>query len=118
MVGTSKKGTFLYLGRFTRVQRDAPMLCTTQYLQFKCLTTSGQQLLVQTLDRSHLCLVRGDDQITFLQACRSCGAWHSDALHQQAGNVRETGGTDRKSTRLNSSHGYISYAVFCLKKKK
>src|SRR2546422_7056361 len=39
------------------------------------------------------------------------------------GGVRETrgrlrrGGGDRKSTRLNSSHGYISYAVFCLKKK-
>src|SRR2546422_5916971 len=29
-----------------------------------------------------------------------------------------TGNRDRKSTRLNSSHGYISYAVFCLKKKK
>src|SRR2546422_1980602 len=29
-----------------------------------------------------------------------------------------SGGGDRKSTRLNSSHGYISYAVFCLKKKK
>src|SRR2546422_8391435 len=29
-----------------------------------------------------------------------------------------THSTDRKSTRLNSSHGYISYAVFCLKKKK
>src|SRR5687768_18569647 len=28
------------------------------------------------------------------------------------------GPADRKSTRLNSSHGYISYAVFCLKKKK
>src|SRR2546422_5271855 len=28
-----------------------------------------------------------------------------------------TGDGDRKSTRLNSSHGYISYAVFCLKKK-
>src|SRR2546429_9258766 len=27
-------------------------------------------------------------------------------------------GADRKSTRLNSSHGYISYAVFCLKKKQ
>src|SRR2546429_3124085 len=27
-------------------------------------------------------------------------------------------GADRRSTRLNSSHGYISYAVFCLKKKK
>src|SRR5205809_6103891 len=31
---------------------------------------------------------------------------------------RSERGTDRKSTRLNSSHGYISYAVFCLKKKK
>src|SRR2546429_8341270 len=31
--------------------------------------------------------------------------------------ARATAG-DRKSTRLNSSHGYISYAVFCLKKKK
>src|SRR5260221_3767595 len=29
-----------------------------------------------------------------------------------------TGGSDRKSTRLNSSHTVISYAVFCLKKKK
>src|SRR2546422_4129240 len=28
------------------------------------------------------------------------------------------GDRDRKSTRLNSSHGYISYAVFCFKKKK
>src|SRR2546422_2917857 len=36
------------------------------------------------------------------------------ALH---GVVRATK-EDRKSTRLNSSHGYISYAVFCLKKKK
>src|SRR3989449_5641325 len=31
---------------------------------------------------------------------------------------RVPGSLDRKSTRLNSSHGYISYAVFCLKKKK
>src|SRR2546429_4418237 len=34
----------------------------------------------------------------------------------QGAGVRNQG--DRKSTRLNSSHGYISYAVFCLKKKK
>src|SRR5690554_7676732 len=32
--------------------------------------------------------------------------------------IRMTGGEDRKSTRLNSSHVRISYAVFCLKKKK
>src|SRR5205809_5652254 len=40
-----------------------------------------------------------------------------------ASSTRTSGGlglglADRKSTRLNSSHGYISYAVFCLKKKK
>src|SRR5205809_7687533 len=33
-------------------------------------------------------------------------------------NQRTVSRRDRKSTRLNSSHGYISYAVFCLKKKK
>src|SRR5437868_9896299 len=32
--------------------------------------------------------------------------------------ARRTGSADRKSTRLNSSHVSISYAVFCLKKKK
>src|SRR2546422_7778462 len=32
--------------------------------------------------------------------------------------IRNLFSLDRKSTRLNSSHGYISYAVFCLKKKK
>src|SRR5207245_9724302 len=32
--------------------------------------------------------------------------------------IEETGEEDRKSTRLNSSHGSISYAVFCLKKKR
>src|SRR2546429_4901838 len=32
--------------------------------------------------------------------------------------VGHSGQRDRKSTRLNSSHGYISYAVFCLKKKR
>src|SRR2546422_7360352 len=36
----------------------------------------------------------------------------------QLGAGRERAEQDRKSTRLNSSHGYISYAVFCLKKKK
>src|SRR2546422_6770056 len=35
-------------------------------------------------------------------------------VHEEDGALRR----DRKSTRLNSSHGYISYAVFCLKKKK
>src|SRR6266436_7977394 len=43
------------------------------------------------------------------QGCRPPGG-----LVRRGGEDRQ----DRKSTRLNSSHGYISYAVFCLKKKK
>src|SRR3712207_7611200 len=38
-------------------------------------------------------------------------------LHRRV-DLRDLGGIDRKSTRLNSSHANISYAVFCLKKKK
>src|SRR2546422_6037357 len=38
--------------------------------------------------------------------------------HRPEDSSRAQEGGDRKSTRLNSSHGYISYAVFCLKKKK
>src|SRR3712207_6940650 len=44
-------------------------------------------------------------------------AWR-DGLDTIAGWVGVTGYPDRKSTRLNSSHANISYAVFCLKKKK
>src|SRR5206468_12569750 len=38
--------------------------------------------------------------------------------HAESGGQRRKGIGDRKSTRLNSSHDQISYAVFCLKKKK
>src|SRR5205809_4715848 len=48
-----------------------------------------------------------------LVAARSGGRTRSRRLRKSH---RRWG--DRKSTRLNSSHGYISYAVFCLKKKK
>src|SRR3989449_5860951 len=39
-------------------------------------------------------------------------------FQRYGGNLGAAKSVDRKSTRLNSSHGYISYAVFCLKKKK
>src|SRR2546422_4653376 len=42
----------------------------------------------------------------------------NDVLPEQRAQSEFAAGRDRKSTRLNSSHGYISYAVFCLKKKK
>src|SRR2546422_5265160 len=51
------------------------------------------------------------------------GFWRLCRPPISAGGGQPTGrgtspASDRKSTRLNSSHGYISYAVFCLKKKK
>src|SRR5207248_6450021 len=53
------------------------------------------------------------DGFAFAESAQFAGA----ALDDRAGNVvRER--RDRKSTRLNSSHRTISYAVFCLKKKK
>src|SRR2546429_9065951 len=47
-----------------------------------------------------------------------CAAFLEGLRGLGAGRGRLAGAGDRKSTRLNSSHGYISYAVFCLKKKK
>src|SRR2546422_6703247 len=43
---------------------------------------------------------------------------HAAQLADHGASFRVQHRGDRKSTRLNSSHGYISYAVFCLKKKK
>src|SRR2546422_6969871 len=55
-------------------------------------------------------LATGRDEFIRTLAARGVGtSVHWRPLHMQP---------DRKSTRLNSSHGYISYAVFCLKKKK
>src|SRR2546429_4460728 len=46
------------------------------------------------------------------------GNWLRRLAEPTRGRLAWLGRKDRKSTRLNSSHGYISYAVFCLKKKK
>src|SRR2546429_1072924 len=52
-------------------------------------------------------------------ACADLGTQELREQLREARRARqERGVRDRKSTRLNSSHGYISYAVFCLKKKK
>src|SRR5690606_39929415 len=50
------------------------------------------------------------------EAFRPAGAFRHRGRRSQPG-VLEPGVLDRKSTRLNSSHVKISYAVFCLKKK-
>src|SRR2546422_1502034 len=63
-------------------------------------------------DALPICLVGGDrlDLPLAEEAARGVDLLGGQRVALQRG--------DRKSTRLNSSHGYISYAVFCLKKKK
>src|SRR3712207_8058831 len=65
------------------------------------------------------------DYVSWRDANRSFSAlalwtWSSHAFSGDAGEAERVEGAsvDRKSTRLNSSHANISYAVFCLKKKK
>src|SRR5690554_7735065 len=58
-------------------------------------------------------------RLTERRAPRSPPArWPPDPVSAAAAPHPAAGGEDRKSTRLNSSHVRISYAVFCLKKKK
>src|SRR6266436_9415056 len=54
------------------------------------------------------------------QPAQNVPIWHPEVWNYGFGGpkLRGDAGQERKSTRLNSSHGYISYAVFCLKKKK
>src|SRR2546422_3761958 len=66
----------------------------------------GLRWLDLALDQAH----KRDEQAVERQALNARGA-----VALVSGRIDEA---DRKSTRLNSSHGYISYAVFCLKKKK
>src|SRR3712207_7614625 len=47
----------------------------------------------------------------------ACAAWQDKARSGALGRTDRPEDRDRKSTRLNSSHANISYAVFCLKKK-
>src|SRR2546429_1436975 len=67
-----------------------------------------------TLFRSLRCRERKAAQFPHQQFCAARTDDRANLQMPLAGGVV----LDRKSTRLNSSHGYISYAVFCLKKKK
>src|SRR2546422_7238208 len=71
-----------------------------------------------TLFRSRVPLEHRRDHADLGAEERNAGAVDEAGLHDQPlGECPRQGARDRKSTRLNSSHGYISYAVFCLQKK-
>src|SRR2546422_4218906 len=60
-----------------------------------------------------------EHHVRLVRVHRGPAALARDRRHGVGGELaRLPARRDRKSTRLNSSHGYISYAVFCLKKKK
>src|SRR2546422_7774720 len=68
-----------------------------------------------TLFRSWAVFLRNHDELTLEMVTDE----DRDYMYREyATDKRMRINVDRKSTRLNSSHGYISYAVFCLKKKK
>src|SRR5687768_17928144 len=69
------------------------------------------------------------DVLSSEYVCSTCGCvsnekiYNNDLPYFEKGEYKDKSRigmpeSDRKSTRLNSSHGYISYAVFCLKKKR
>src|SRR5699024_11525532 len=58
-----------------------------------------------------------DGLVVVLKGCY-CQDWSKDLILEDLHVIGATEDGDRKSTRLNSSHVSISYAVFCLKKKK
>src|SRR5687768_18095213 len=71
--------------------------------------------------------IRSASAIGEIHACPRCGGmvhivpppgWTAENQSAPQAIAVAAVSADRKSTRLNSSHGYISYAVFCLKKKK
>src|SRR2546429_1669566 len=81
--------------------------------------------MIQLAPTSFIALARLS-AITLSQQAQSAGKSHRLASQKDSQSIRlasfclrvsQLTARDRKSTRLNSSHGYISYAVFCLKKK-
>src|SRR2546421_11101397 len=61
---------------------------------------------------------RVENGLRSVRTVRQGGCGRGRDFRHRACNRARFGGGDRKSTRLNSSHDQISYAVFCLKKKK
>src|SRR3712207_7232339 len=73
---------------------------------FRSRTNGGGRHVIPMIQVGKVCILPGFSRL---------GGFREQFLPV---NISEDVGQDRKSTRLNSSHANISYAVFCLKKKK
>src|SRR5687768_17859392 len=84
----------------------------------------GEGVITEALIRRHVNVIADDSMLgrntpsRGLEMTASYVASQFKRLGLKPGGDSNSYIQDRKSTRLNSSHGYISYAVFCLKKKK
>src|SRR2546422_6108457 len=85
-------------------------------------TTLFRSLIIEAVDEGLEAPIDKASEIevrAFLKTLRTEDASEGiQAFFGPSASRASRGDRDRKSTRLNSSHGYISYAVFCLKKKK
>src|SRR2546427_5375527 len=82
------------------------------------LTVTGVQTCALPIYTSHKSSVSGTRPLTKSTSLAKRMSFMSKEFEYRGENLKVRKGGDRKSTRLNSSHSQISYAVFCLKKKK
>src|SRR3712207_8251048 len=101
---------FIFFLMIRRPPRSTLFPYTTLFRSLAYLVSPGGSICAQLWavrpDGTDRHLVAGEDPRSTVFA----GGWTATAGHYVC--------SDRKSTRLNSSHAHISYAVFCLKKKK
>src|SRR5439155_19849321 len=96
---------FIFYFTDSGAHRDLPSFPTRRSSDLPCLGRRGRRLRVSSQRNRRGRSRRGGSP----RLCCACRAL--------ARRVRRPPSADRKSTRLNSSHVAISYAVFCLKKK-
>src|SRR5690606_41663222 len=104
---------------------SALLLSAARYLLFACSATPTTAIYTLSLHDALPIFSRhhdlglgtaGEEVASHLPGLLSTVALRQEAFHSGALSLQSRG--DRKSTRLNSSHVKISYAVFCLKKKR
>src|SRR2546430_15832637 len=106
----------------TTIQVEHPvteMVTGVDLVQEQIRVAAGEKLRFRQKDiviRGHAleCRINAEDPYRFTPSPGKITSYHPPGGH----GIRVDSHVDRKSTRLNSSHSQISYAVFCLKKKK